>query len=139
MKSMCSISTTVSDWLPVAVRISSLVPTWYSGSEPLQFLLENIGQGADAGVEDDVADLAHGFLFHLGQFLERHRLAHHQAHDFQAFILGEHEDGLGLERALVVLADAADALLLGAALPSRRAASARWMKLIDGTDIALPR
>src|SRR5476651_93458 len=76
----------------------------------LQLMLEDVGQRADAGVQDDVADLAHGLLLHLRQLLQRHGLADHQAHDLEAFILGEHEDGLGLESALVVLADAADAL-----------------------------
>src|SRR5471032_3285714 len=85
----------------------------------LQLMLEDVGQRADAGIEDDVADLAHGLLFHLRQLLQRHGLADHQADDFQAFILGEHEDGLGFEGALVVLADAADARVLVVAAPQQ--------------------
>src|SRR5471032_3286489 len=85
----------------------------------LQLMLEDVGQRADAGIEDDVADLAHGLLFHLRQLLQRHGLADHQADDFQAVILGEHEDGLGFEGALVVLADAADARVLVVAAPQQ--------------------
>ncbi len=72
-----------------------------------QFLGEDIGQGTDAGIEDDVADLAHRLLFHVRQFLERHRFAHHQAHDVQALIFREHQNRFGIEGAGEVLAHAA--------------------------------
>jgi hypothetical protein len=77
---------------------------------PLELDAQHVGHAGHHRIEQDVADLGQGFLLHLAELGQRHVAAHHQLHQLQAFLHGEHKQRVGVDRSRKRLAHGADAI-----------------------------
>jgi hypothetical protein len=76
------------------------------GGAELEFVAQQVGQRGDAGVEHDVAHLGHGVLLDGAEVFARHALACDDAHDLQALVAREDQQGVAVEGAAKRLAHA---------------------------------